>query len=73
MPTPKVSDAITLIRVCKYLKATASQKLTVRALDPLSLCFVTASDASGPGSASRGGSQGAWYASIRSNRRARVS
>ncbi|CAK0840726.1 unnamed protein product, partial [Prorocentrum cordatum] len=64
--------------VCKFLKAAASQRLTVWGLDPLSLVFVAASDASGPGSASRGGSQGAWLvmaadASIRANRRARAS
>ncbi|CAK0848367.1 unnamed protein product, partial [Prorocentrum cordatum] len=78
MPNPTVGHAVTLIKVCKYLKATASQKITIWALDPLSLTFVTASDASGPGSASRGGSQGAWIvmaadAAIRANQRARVS
>ncbi|CAK0903387.1 unnamed protein product, partial [Prorocentrum cordatum] len=78
MPTPLVSHALLLGKVCKFLKATASQRLTIWALDPVSLVFVTASDASGPGSASRGGSQGAWLvmaadASIRANRRARVS
>eukprot|EP00959_Pyramimonas_sp_CCMP1952_P143337 3000842-Pyramimonas_sp.AAC.1 len=60
MPAPTVRHAVAIIKVCKYLEATASQRMTIWALDPRSLAFVAASDASGPGSARRGGSQGAW-------------
>ncbi|CAK0885219.1 unnamed protein product, partial [Prorocentrum cordatum] len=78
MPSPTVRDAMTLMKICKFLKAPAAQTLTIWALDSLPLTCATASDAGGPGSAHRGGAQGAWLAmaadaSIRANKRARVS
>ncbi|CAK0871511.1 unnamed protein product, partial [Prorocentrum cordatum] len=78
MPHPTVADGLMLVKICRYLKATASQRLTVWALDLQSLLFVTASDAGGPGSAKRGGAQGARLvlaadSGIRNNARARVS
>ncbi|CAK0863956.1 unnamed protein product, partial [Prorocentrum cordatum] len=78
MPNPTVADGLMLIKICRYLKATAAQRLTIWALDPHSLAFATASDAGGPGGARRGGAQGAWLvlvadAGIRKNVRAKVS
>ncbi|CAK0800566.1 unnamed protein product, partial [Prorocentrum cordatum] len=78
LPAPSVADALALIKVCKHVKAPLEQRLTTWALDPSSVTFVTASDAGGPGSARRGGAQGAWLitvadSAIRDDRRARVS
>ncbi|CAK0845103.1 unnamed protein product [Prorocentrum cordatum] len=77
LPHPLVSDATLVNELCAQQKATASQKITSWPLDPLSLTFVTVSDAGRPGSARRHRAQGAWLilaadASIRNNLRARV-
>eukprot|EP00959_Pyramimonas_sp_CCMP1952_P302119 6321568-Pyramimonas_sp.AAC.1 len=78
MPHPTVADEPMLIKICRYLKATAVQRLTIWGLDPRPLVSATASDAGGPGGAKRGGAPGARLAlaadaGIRKNVRVRVS
>eukprot|EP00959_Pyramimonas_sp_CCMP1952_P411648 8626500-Pyramimonas_sp.AAC.1 len=48
LPAPSVADALALIKVCKFLKASPEQRLTIWNLDPASVTFATASDAGGP-------------------------
>jgi len=78
LPSPTVEDFCMANKVAKYLRSTATVAFTLWAHDLDTMTFVTVSDAGGPGTASRGGAQGAWLvlvadAEIRLNRRARVS
>ena len=78
LPSPTVADAQTGIKVCKFLRATAAQSITIWPLAVHTLNFVTISDAGGPGTARRGGARGAWLVlvaepSLKHNRRAKVS
>eukprot|EP00959_Pyramimonas_sp_CCMP1952_P045763 956241-Pyramimonas_sp.AAC.1 len=47
-----------LDKTCKFLRGSVEQRIAVWALDPVSVVFVTASGAGGPGSARRGGGPG---------------
>ena len=60
LPEPTVEHALVGIKICKFLRSTASQVITIWPLDLHSLNFVTVSDAAGPGTAKNDGSQGAW-------------
>ncbi|CAK0837510.1 unnamed protein product, partial [Prorocentrum cordatum] len=76
LPSPSIEEALMANKVVKFLRAFASQYITIWNLDPLSTAFVTASDAGGPGSARRGGAQAGWLvfaadAAIPQNHRAR--
>eukprot|EP00959_Pyramimonas_sp_CCMP1952_P065666 1370995-Pyramimonas_sp.AAC.1 len=71
-----MEDALMANKVVKFVRASASQHITIWNLDPMCLSFVTASDAGGPGSARRGGAQSGWLVfaadgAIRQNRRAK--
>ena len=78
LPSPTLSDASTGMKVSRYVRSTASRSFRIWPLDPSTLIFVTASDAGGPGTAKRGGCQGAWVvlcveSDLRRNMRGRVS
>ena len=63
-PTPTVEDYAIMQKACKMLRATASQSLTIWAMDLDWAVFVTFSDCGGVGSASKGGAQGAWITGV---------
>ena len=74
LPEPTVEHALLGIKVCKFLRGTASQVVTIWPLDLHSLNFVTVSDAGGPGTANNEGCQGAWLvmaadATVRQNKK----
>ena len=59
LPEPTAKHALIAIKVCKFLRSTASQVITVWPLDVHSLNFVTVSDAGGPRTVKHDGPQGA--------------
>ena len=73
LPSPTVGDYKVAMKVARYTRSTANVTLKLWALDLHNIAFVTVSDAGGPGSARREGSQGAWVllaaeGQIRTNR-----
>eukprot|EP00959_Pyramimonas_sp_CCMP1952_P283834 5933082-Pyramimonas_sp.AAC.1 len=74
LPSPSVEDALLCIKICRHLKATAAQRISIWPVDIGTMTMITVSDAGGPGTARRGGAQGAWMVmaaegGIKNNRR----